>query len=48
MRLMRNLPGMALTFQSAEALVGMLTGKEKEVEKWLPNCYRIERVPKRH
>lgn len=35
---------MALTFQSAEALVQLLMGKEKEVEKWLPKCYRISRV----
>ncbi|TVY85280.1 Glycine oxidase [Lachnellula suecica] len=37
--------GMATTFQSAEALVGLMTGKSEEVGKWLPECYRIERVP---
>jgi hypothetical protein len=36
---------MALTFQSAEALVQLLMRKEKEVDKWLPNCYKLSRVP---
>ncbi|TVY18065.1 putative oxidoreductase OrdL [Lachnellula arida] len=38
--------GMALTFQSAEALVQLLTGNEKEVDGWLPKCYKLSRVPK--
>lgn len=38
--------GMALAFQSAEALVQLLTGKEKQVDEWLPKCYRLLRVPK--
>ncbi|TVY45798.1 putative oxidoreductase [Lachnellula occidentalis] len=38
--------GMALTFQAAEALVGLLTGREAEVEKWLPDCFKIARVPR--
>jgi hypothetical protein len=37
---------MALTFQSAEALVQLLMGKEKEVDEWLPQCYKLSRVPK--
>lgn len=37
--------GMALTFQSAEAVVQMMMGNEEEVEKWLPKCYRVERIP---
>ncbi|CAG8981487.1 hypothetical protein HYALB_00003058 [Hymenoscyphus albidus] len=36
--------GMALTFQSAEALVQILDGKEKEVDKWLSSCYKIQRL----
>jgi hypothetical protein len=36
---------MALTFQSAEALVQMLAGNGTEVEKWLPNAYKLERIP---
>ncbi|KAH7360475.1 FAD dependent oxidoreductase superfamily protein [Rhexocercosporidium sp. MPI-PUGE-AT-0058] len=39
--------GMALTLQSAEALVQLMMGKEKEVDEWLPKNYRIQRVPKR-
>ncbi|CAG8948963.1 hypothetical protein HYFRA_00002091 [Hymenoscyphus fraxineus] len=38
--------GMALTFQSAEALVKILDGEEKEVDKWLPSCYKIQRLLK--
>lgn len=38
--------GMALTFKSAEALVQLLAGKEKEVDEWLPNCYKIKRLLK--
>lgn len=37
---------MALTFKSAEALVQLLAGKEKEVNEWLPSCYKIERFVK--
>lgn len=36
--------GMALTFKSAEALVQLLAGKEKEVDEWLPSCYKIKRL----
>lgn len=36
---------MALTVQSAEALVQLLMGKEREVDEWLPSCYRLSRVP---
>lgn len=36
--------GMALTYQSAEALVQLLMGKDEEVEKWLPRSYRLSRV----
>ncbi|CZR54288.1 uncharacterized protein PAC_04171 [Phialocephala subalpina] len=39
--------GMATTFQSAEALVGLLMGREKEVDKWMPENYRLSRVTKR-
>ncbi|KAF8849007.1 FAD dependent oxidoreductase [Acephala macrosclerotiorum] len=39
--------GMAMTFQSAEALVQLLMGREKEVYKWLPANYRLSRVPKK-
>jgi hypothetical protein len=39
-------PGMALTFQSAEALVQLIMGRREEVDEWLPNCYKIERVVK--
>jgi len=35
--------GMALTFQSAEALVQLLLGKD-EVDMWLPKAYRLSRV----
>jgi len=38
--------GMALTFQSAEALVQIIQGKEKQLDEWFPKCYRISRVPK--
>lgn len=37
--------GMALTWQSAEALVQLLLGREEEVNKWLPNAYKLSRVP---
>jgi hypothetical protein len=36
--------GMALTFQSAEALVQLMMGRQEEVNEWLPNCYKIERI----
>ncbi|KAG9233735.1 FAD dependent oxidoreductase superfamily protein [Amylocarpus encephaloides] len=36
--------GMAMTFQSAEALVQLLLGKQ-EVLEWLPNCFKIARLP---
>ncbi|OBT45011.1 hypothetical protein VE00_04092 [Pseudogymnoascus sp. WSF 3629] len=36
--------GMGLAFQSAEALVGLVTGREKEVDGWLPKCYKLSRV----
>ncbi|OBT61697.1 hypothetical protein VE03_09409 [Pseudogymnoascus sp. 23342-1-I1] len=36
--------GMGLAFRSAEALVGLVTGREKEVDEWLPKCYRLSRV----
>lgn len=35
---------MALAFQSAEALVKLLLGGEKEVDEWLPKCYRLSRT----
>jgi hypothetical protein len=38
---------MALTFQSTEALVQLLMGNEKEVDEWLPKCYRLSRVGER-
>lgn len=38
--------GMALTFQSAEALVQIIQGNEKKVDEWLPKCYKLSRVPK--
>lgn len=38
--------GMALTFQSAEALVQLMMGREEEVDRWLPRSYRLERVPR--
>lgn len=38
--------GMALTFQSAEALVQMITGNDKKLDEWFPKCYRLSRVPK--
>lgn len=37
---------MALTFQSAEAVVQMLMGKSEEVDKWLPKAYKLERITK--
>lgn len=37
---------MALTFQSAEALVQIVLGNEEKVDEWLPKCYKISRVPK--
>ncbi|KAF4630574.1 hypothetical protein G7Y89_g7563 [Cudoniella acicularis] len=37
--------GMGLTFQSSEAVVQMILGNEKEVNKWLPKCYKLSRVP---
>lgn len=36
---------MALAFQSAEALVQLLMGNEKGVSEWLPDCYKLSRVP---
>jgi len=36
--------GMALAFQSAEALVQLLLGRKKEVHEWLPKCYQLSRV----
>ncbi|KFY42948.1 hypothetical protein V494_02150, partial [Pseudogymnoascus sp. VKM F-4513 (FW-928)] len=36
--------GMGLAFQSADALVGLVTGKEKEVDGWLPKCYKLSRM----
>ena len=36
--------GMGLAFQSAEALVGLVTGREKKVDEWLPKCYRLSRL----
>ena len=38
--------GMALTFQSAEALVGLLMGRKK-VNEWLPKCFKLSRVSQR-
>jgi hypothetical protein len=35
---------MALTFESAEALVQIVMGNEKEVDTWLPSCYKLSRV----
>jgi hypothetical protein len=35
---------MALTFKSAEALVGLIEGREKEVDEWLPKCYKLSRI----
>lgn len=40
--------GMALTFKSAEALVGLIMGREKEVDEWLPKCYKLSRVSQKN
>ncbi|KAJ5203841.1 uncharacterized protein N7498_004720 [Penicillium cinerascens] len=37
--------GMALAFQCAEATVQMLMGQSDDVEKWLPQSYKLGRVP---
>jgi len=37
---------MALTFHFAEAMVQISMGKEKEVDEWLPECYKLSRVPR--
>lgn len=37
--------GMALAFQCAEAAVQMMMGHSDEVEKWLPQSYKLGRVP---
>lgn len=36
--------GMALTFESAEALVQLMKGRQEDVNEWLPDCYKIERI----
>ena len=36
---------MALTFQSAEALVQIINGKEGGLDDWFPKSYRLSRVP---
>ena len=36
--------GMALTFQSAEALVQMIMGRKDQVDEWFPKNYGIGRV----
>jgi hypothetical protein len=41
-----NILGMALTFQSAEALVQIMMGNENKIDGWLPKCYKLSRVPK--
>jgi hypothetical protein len=35
---------MALTLEAAEALVQQMMGRQEEVDKWLPSCYKIERI----
>ena len=35
---------MALTFQSAEALVQIINGKEGGLDDWFPKSYRLSRV----
>lgn len=40
--------GMGLAFKSAEALVGLVMGREKEVDEWLPKCYKLSRVLPSH
>ncbi|KAH6681506.1 FAD dependent oxidoreductase superfamily protein [Halenospora varia] len=37
--------GMALAERAAEAVTQILLGNEKEVDRWLPKCYRLDRVP---
>ena len=36
--------GMALTFQSAEALVQMIMGRKDQVDEWFPKNYGIGRA----
>ena len=35
--------GMAFAFRCADALFGLMDGKEAEVRMWLPDCFRMER-----